>query len=47
MTKSVEELAAEIVNEIEREDFIYAMKRYGGFKIKTTAKQILEWWDEI
>lgn len=47
MTESIEELARYIVNEIEKEDFFYAMKHYGGFKIKTTAKQILDWWDAI
>ena len=29
MEQSIEELANYIVNEIEREDFIYALKRYG------------------
>ena len=47
MTETIEELAKYIVNEIEREDFFYAIKHYGGFKIKTTAKKLLDWWDEV
>ena len=35
----------EIVREIEREDFIYAIKHYGCFKIKTTVKDIKKWWE--
>lgn len=41
------ELAREIVKEIEKEDFHYALKRYGCFKIKTTVKELKEWWDEV
>ena len=47
MGESIEELADYIVKEIEREDFIHSMKRFGGFKIRTTAKQIIKWWDSI
>lgn len=47
MTESIEELARYIVNEIEKEDFFYAMKHYGGFKIKTTARKLLDWWDKV
>lgn len=42
--QTIEELADYIVNEIEKEDFIYAIKHYGGFKVQTTAKQLKKWW---
>ena len=45
MEQSIEELANYIVNEIEREDFIYALKRYGCYKMKTTVKEIRKWWE--
>ena len=45
MEKTINELADEIVREIEREDFIYAIKHYGCFKIKTTVKDIKKWWE--
>lgn len=45
MEQSIEELANYIVNEIEREDFIYALKHYGCYKIKTTVKEIRKWWE--
>lgn len=44
--ESINELADYIVNEIEKEDFIYALKHYGCFKIKTKAKDIKKWWCE-
>ena len=47
MEQTIEELANYIINEIYKEDFFCAMRDYGGFKMKTTAKQISEWWDEI
>ena len=47
MEKTLSELAEDIINEIEREDFIYAMKHYGGFKVKTTVKQVKKWWDDV
>lgn len=43
MEQTLSELATEIVNEIEREDFIYAIKHYSGFKIKTTIQKIISW----
>ena len=45
MEQSIEELANYIVNEIEREDFIYALKRYGHYKIRTTPKELRKWWE--
>lgn len=45
MEQSIEELADYIVNEIEREDFIHALKHYGCYKIRTTAKELRKWWD--
>lgn len=45
MEQSIEELANYIVNEIEREDFIYALKRYGHYKMRTTAKELRKWWE--
>ena len=45
MEQSIEELANYIVNEIEREDFIYELKRYGYYKIRTTAKELRKWWE--
>lgn len=45
--KTIEELADEIVSEIEREDFIYAMKRYGSYKVHTTVKELKKWWDDV
>ena len=47
MTETIEQLANYIVEEIEKEDFIHAMKHYGGFKMKTTAKKIIKWCDNI
>lgn len=47
MEKSLEELAREILDEIEREDFIYALKHYGCYKAKTTAKKIQKKMEEI
>ena len=47
MEQSIGELADYIVEEIEKEDFIYAMKRYGGFKVKTTAKKLKQRWYEL
>ena len=47
MDDKLSKLATDIVNTIEREDFIYAMKHYGSFKIKKTAKELSEWWDEV
>ena len=47
MTETIEELADYIVNEIEKEDFFYAMRHYGKFKIKGTAEKILNWWDDV
>ena len=47
MGQTLSELATEIINESEREDFIYAMKHYGGFKIRTTAQKIVNWWDNV
>ncbi len=45
--KTIEELADEIIIEIEREDFIHAMKRYGSHKMKTTVKELKKWWDDV
>lgn len=45
MEQTIEELADYIVNEIEREDFIHALKHYGCYKIRTTAKEIRKWWE--
>lgn len=45
MEQTIEELADYIVNEIEREDFIHALKHYGCYKIRTTAKELRKWWD--
>lgn len=45
--QSLGELANEIVNEIEREDFIYAIKHYGCYKVKTTAKEIIKWCENV
>ena len=45
--QTLEELADYIVNTIEKEDFFYAMKHYGGYKIRTTVKDLQKWWDEI
>ena len=45
--QSLGELANEIVNEIEREDFIYAIKHYGCYKVKTTAKEIIKWCEYV
>lgn len=47
MEQTIEELADYIVNEIEKEDFKYAMKHYGCYKIKTTAKKVLRMAEEI
>lgn len=47
MEKSLNELAEEILDEIEKEDFIYALKHYGGYKVKTTAKKIRKKMEEI
>ena len=43
--EEISELANYIIKEIEKEDFYYAMRHYGCFRAKTTAKQILEWCD--
>lgn len=45
--QSLGELANEIINEIEREDFIYAIKHYGCYKVKTTAKEIIKWCENV
>jgi hypothetical protein len=45
MEKTIHELADEIVREIEREDFIYAIKHYGYYKMQTTVKDIKKWWN--
>lgn len=45
--QDISELANYIVGEIVREDFFYAMREYGGFKIKTTANKIIEWWVDV
>lgn len=47
MEKSLEELAKEILDEIEKEDFIYALKHYGSYKVHTTARKIKEKMEEI
>ncbi len=47
MTTELNRLADEIVNEIEKEDFIYALKHYGCYKIKTTAEKVLRMVEEI
>ncbi len=47
MEKTIEELADDIVRTIEREDFIYAIKHYGGFVVRTTVKDIVNWWDAV
>ena len=47
MEQTIEELANDIINTIEREDFIYALKHYGCFKIEKTAKELKEWWNEV
>ena len=47
MGETIEELANYIVNEIEREDFIYAMKHYGSYKMHTTAKELKKWWEDF
>lgn len=45
--KTLQELSREIINEIEREDFIYAIKHYGCYKVKTTAKEIRKWCENV
>lgn len=45
--KTIEELAEDIIDEIEKEDLKYAIKTYGSFKVKTTAKKILRMAKEI
>lgn len=40
--KTLEELATDIVNEIEKEDIKYAIKHYGYFKVQKTAKKIID-----
>ena len=45
--ESIEDLANYIVKEIEREDFFCAMKKYGGFVIQTTSKNLANWWDKL
>lgn len=47
MEQSIEELANYIVNEIEKEDFYYALKHYGNYRIEKKAKEIQKWWDDI
>lgn len=44
MTQTIEELADYIVNEIEKEDFYYALKHYGCYKIEKTAKELKQRW---
>ena len=43
MDKTLEELAADIIYEIEKEDFIYAIKHYGCYRVEKTAQEIKEW----
>ena len=45
--QTIEELAEYIINEIEKEDLKYAIKQYGCFKIKTTARKIMKMANEI
>lgn len=45
--QNLEKLANEIINEIEREDFIYAIKHYGCYKVQTTAKEIIKWCENV
>ena len=42
MTKTLEELAEDIINEIEKEDIKYAIKHYGFFKVQKTAQKIID-----
>ena len=36
-------LARDIIQTIEREDFLYAMKHYGSYKSHTLAKDVRRW----
>ena len=47
MSESIHDLADYIVREIEKEDFFYAVKHYGGFIVETKAKDIQKWLDKI
>ena len=47
MEQTIEELAEDIIKTIEREDFIHALKHYGGFIAKTTAKDFIKWWNKV
>ena len=44
--KTIEELADDILRQIEKEDFIYAMKHYGSYIVKTTVKDLKKYWNE-
>ena len=45
--ETIGDLANYIIDEIEKEDFLYAIKHFGCFKVQTTAKKIKEWCEEI
>ena len=45
--ESIYALARDIIDTVEREDFIYAIKHYGCYKTKTTARRMQEWLGEI
>lgn len=45
--KTTEELAEYIVEEIEKEDIILAIKKYGTFKMKKKFKKLLKWWNNL
>ena len=47
MECTIEELTDDIVRIIEREDFIYVIKYYSSFIVKTTVKNIIDWWEQI
>ena len=47
MEESIGDLANYIIEEIEREDFQHAYKRYGTFKIKKICKRIIEIWNSL
>lgn len=45
--QTIEELANDIVNEIEKEDFYYALKHYGCYKVEKTARELKQWWENV
>lgn len=51
MKTETDELAKEIIKEIEREDFQYAVKKYFIFRLVLLIKEFRrikeEWWDRL